>query len=98
MSSCEEAATGCACGHSCEHGPHEQQLDHAPEVAGPPIWPSGIGGAQCDDCGGTTVVRDFGDEEGSDWLCRACAEGYWGYLDDAWDSAAGSVVTRELTP
>lgn len=21
----------CACGHSCEHGPHESDLDHSPE-------------------------------------------------------------------
>lgn len=23
----------CGCGHTCEHGPHEDELDHAPESA-----------------------------------------------------------------
>ena len=26
-------ASGCACGHTCDHGPHDQELDHEPETA-----------------------------------------------------------------
>lgn len=25
------AEPGCACGHTCDHGPHEHDLDHEPE-------------------------------------------------------------------
>lgn len=45
-----------------------------------PVWDSGVGGAQCDQCGETTIVRyHHGDLE---WLCRACVEGYWDEDDD----------------
>jgi hypothetical protein len=40
-----------------------------------PVWPSGIGGAQCDECGETTVVRPV-DDEASGYICRACLEGW----------------------
>ena len=41
-------------------------------------WPSGVGGAQCDDCGRTTIVRAtetdmLGNPE--TWQCRPCATG-----------------------
>lgn len=40
------------------------------------VWPSGVGGAQCEDCGETTVVRNYGTwEDGDQWLCRECVEG-----------------------
>lgn len=47
----------------------------------PPVWDSGIGGAQCDECGEFTIVRHFGtwDDEDDQMLCRACVEGWDNY-------------------
>ena len=33
MTATPEPTIGCACGHICEHGPHEQDLDHEPETS-----------------------------------------------------------------
>lgn len=45
-----------------------------------PVWSSGVGGAQCDDCGEITIVRHFGSQEpgldDDEWLCRSCYEGW----------------------
>lgn len=42
------------------------------------LWPSGVGGSQCDECGETTIVRGF-DRDLLDYptryLCRECVEG-----------------------
>jgi hypothetical protein len=45
-------------------------------------WTSGVGGAQCDRCGDTTIVQSFGDfaaadplDEAVEWVCLPCYRG-----------------------
>ncbi len=54
-----------------------------------PVWQSGVGGAQCDDCDVTTIVRSFGDRD-EVWLCRACYEGWDDEYELAPVASAGS--------
>jgi hypothetical protein len=48
-------------------------------MTAPAEWDSGVGGAQCDDCGRTTIVKAFGvgmEEFGDcEYLCRPCYVG-----------------------
>lgn len=58
-------------------------------------WSSGVGGAQCDECGETTIVRRFGDISDFDpderWLCRPCAYG------DNYDDRPAASTPEEQT-
>jgi hypothetical protein len=42
-------------------------------------WDSGVGGAQCEDCGRFTIVRSLNRDilgEPVGWICRPCAIGW----------------------
>ena len=54
-------------------------------------WRSGVGGAQCDDCGRFTIVRAAGRDymgEPTGWICRPCALGLIGDFDPQREGSA----------
>lgn len=75
------------------HGSGERYDGGVPQPCRCVEWPSGIGGAQCDECGRTTIVRGdpitddpFGEPRGL--ICRPCFLDLWDEDDQDYEQAS----------